>query len=117
MQVTHKCKPRMIIHKGASYEFPINLKIGGKVIHKDDVNQVDFLFEDLKKTYPNGGVTHDGESFVLPLSVKETASMNPTPSAPLEVKVTFKSDVVKIDKKTTYTVIDTRSAEEVKNDE
>ena len=107
----------MIIHKGASYEYPINLKIGGKVIHKDDVKQVDFFFEDLKKTYPDGDVTHDGESFILPLSVKDTSSMNPTPSSPLEVKVVFKSDVVKIDKKTTYTVIDTRSAKEVNNDE
>lgn len=87
----------MIFQEGNTYALEIPLTIDGEDIDINDVSIVEFMFEDIRKIYGDGGdVTYDNDlkCFIVPLSQKETFALTENSIIKYQARVKFTDNSV-----------------------
>lgn len=103
----------MTFVQGNTYRLPILLKINGEIITDKDVKKVEFIFDDVKKYYPQD-VTFDGQHFICNLSQKDTFSFATIGFPKYQARVLFNDDVVKGTNSIEFEVVGAQSKEVLK---
>lgn len=87
----------MIFQKGNTYILQIPLTKNGEDIDINDVSIVEFMFENIRKTYGDeGDVTYNSEDkcFEVPLSQEETFSLTENSVIKYQARVKFTDNSV-----------------------
>lgn len=87
----------MIFQEGNTYILEIPLTLDGDDININDISKVEFMFNDIRKTYgEDEDVTYDTNEkcFKVPLSQEETFSLQGNKSIQYQARVKFTDDSV-----------------------
>lgn len=106
----------MKIYRGATYSYPIQIKINKEVLSLEDIQRVEFAFgDDLIKTYPSSDneVERDDNKLIVKLTAEDTLSLTPNEPQRLQARVVFNDDSIKFTKGISFVAIDTQFSEEV----
>jgi hypothetical protein len=98
----------MIIYKGATYSYPIQIKINKEVLSLDDIKKIEFAFGDtLIKTHPSNSVMRDGDKLIVKLSEQDTYSLEQDVIQKIQARVTFNDDTIKFTKPKSFAAVET----------
>lgn len=87
----------MIFQEGNTYILEIPLTLGGDYININDISKVEFMFNNIRKTYgEDEDVTYDTNEkcFKVPLSQEETFSLQSNHTMRYQARVKFTDDSI-----------------------
>jgi hypothetical protein len=85
----------IFIKQGDSYDISVTLTINGATVTADDVETVEFMFGNVRKTFPKEAkFDSDTGEFLVPLLQKDTFSLEENNASPLDVRVKLKGGAV-----------------------
>lgn len=104
----------MKIYQGATYKYPIQIKINGEILPLDDIRQIAFAFgKDLIKTYPTDDeIRREGNKLIVTLSKDDTMSLSLNEMLRLQSRIVFKDGSIKFTKSKPIAVVDTQFSED-----
>ncbi len=83
------------LYQGATYNLPIHVKIGDKIVTKNDIVEIEFCFGHLYKKYTREAAVFENEAFIVSLSKEDTLSIPDNSKRDFQVKVCFGDGSVK----------------------
>ena len=99
------------IKQGDAFAMPIKVSINGAPVAAGDVTSVEFMFGDVRKTYPEDGYynAEDG-SFYIRLKQEDTLALPADDTIMLDTRVKFNDgSVVGVTKMTPIMIVDATS--------
>lgn len=104
---------KMKIYQGATYKYPIQIKINDEILLLDDIQKIEFAFgKNLIKTYPTDKTIQCEENkLTVVLSKDDTLSLSLNEILKLQARITFKDGSIKFTKSKPIAVVDTLFSE------
>lgn len=100
----------MTIQRGATYKYPIQIKIKSEVLPLDSIQKIEFSFGNyLIKEYPkDDSIEREENILTISLSEEDTLSLPVTNNLRLQLRVTFHDGSIKFTKSRPIIVVDTQ---------
>lgn len=100
----------MTIQRGATYRYPIQLKIKNETLSIEDIKEITFSFGSaLTRKYPSDKIImQDKNTLIFPLTEEDTLSLPVSNNLRFQCRIVFQDETIKFTKSKPVMVVNTQ---------